>query len=190
MTNSGLLSVAVRLSPDTKKPAMLLLLPLGIYLPAGVTVQFGQEAVKTIPLQNCDGAGCLAEYAVTEPSLPPCPKGKPLPFRCLTRTSRPFRCRCRAPASPRLTEKSSSGIRSSRIPRHFLRSGPRGFASLLVGRFNIAAGPDGIRSAMHVGLKSSTGKLGAAAVSRSYAHCAQRGEPDPARPSEIRRGAT
>ena len=55
---------------------MLLLLPLGIHLPAGVTLQFGQEAVKTIPLQNCDAAGCLAEYAVTDAELAAMSKGQ------------------------------------------------------------------------------------------------------------------
>lgn len=76
MTNTGQLSVAVRLSPETKKPIMLLLLPMGIYLPAGVTVQFGQDAAKKVPLQNCDGTGCLAEYAMTEPEIAAMLKGQ------------------------------------------------------------------------------------------------------------------
>jgi len=69
MSNTGQVTVAVRLPPETKKPVMLLLLPMGIYLPAGVTVQFGQDAAKTVPLNNCDSAGCLAEYAITEAEI-------------------------------------------------------------------------------------------------------------------------
>ena len=89
MTNTGLLSVAVRISPETKKPTMLLLLPMGIYLPAGVRVQFGQDAVKTVPLQNCDGTGCLAEYAMTEPEIAAMLKGQALTVSVQDRDKQP-----------------------------------------------------------------------------------------------------
>ena len=59
------MTVAVRVPPDTKTPTMLLGLPLGTYLPAGVSLQFGKEAAKSLPIQSCDRSGCLAEYAVT-----------------------------------------------------------------------------------------------------------------------------
>ena len=78
MTDSGRLSLAVRILPDTKKPVMLLLLPLGIYLPAGVTLQFGQDAAKMAPLQNCDSAGCLAEYPISEAEIAALVKGQGL----------------------------------------------------------------------------------------------------------------
>jgi invasion protein IalB len=78
MTDSGVLSVAVRVLPETKKPQMLLLLPLGIHLPAGVTLKFGEEEAKAIQLKNCDAAGCLAEYAITDAEIGALAKGQPL----------------------------------------------------------------------------------------------------------------
>ena len=69
MTNTGQLSVAVRLVPETKKPMLLLVVPLGIQLPAGVTLQFGQEEARVVPLQNCDASGCLAQYALTDADI-------------------------------------------------------------------------------------------------------------------------
>ena len=63
------MTVAVRVPADTKTPTMLLGLPLGTYLPAGVSLQFGKEAAKPLPIQSCDRSGCLAEYAVSEAEI-------------------------------------------------------------------------------------------------------------------------
>src|SRR5688572_25537416 len=52
-----LLSIVLRVPPDTKKPKMLLQLPLGIYLPAGVSIKFGKSAAKLLPLESCDKVG-------------------------------------------------------------------------------------------------------------------------------------
>jgi invasion protein IalB len=78
MTNTGVMSLAVRVPPETKKPLLILLLPMGIYLPAGVTVRFGQDAAKTVQLQSCDTTGCLAEYALTEAEIAAMLKGQGL----------------------------------------------------------------------------------------------------------------
>jgi invasion protein IalB len=61
--------------PDAKTPIMLLGLPLGTYLPAGVSLQFGKEAAKPLPIQSCDRSGCLAEYAVTDAEIDAMLKG-------------------------------------------------------------------------------------------------------------------
>lgn len=68
-TGQRFLTVAVRMPPDTKKPSMVLGLPLGTYLPAGVSLQFGKDAAKTLPIRSCNRSGCLAEYAVTEAEI-------------------------------------------------------------------------------------------------------------------------
>ncbi len=65
-TGQHLLTLVVRTAPDAKKPVMLIQVPLGIYLPAGVTVQIGKEAGKRLPLQSCNQEGCLTEYPVTD----------------------------------------------------------------------------------------------------------------------------
>jgi len=90
MTNTGQVTLAVRVPAETKNPVMLLLLPMGIYLPSGVTVQFGQDAAKTVPLQNCDGAGCLAEYAITEAEIAAMLKGSAVTISVRDRDKQPI----------------------------------------------------------------------------------------------------
>lgn len=77
-TGQHIMSVAVRIPPDTKKPVLLMQLPLGIYLPAGVSLQIGKDEAKTLPIENCDQAGCLAEYAITDAEIGAMLKGAAL----------------------------------------------------------------------------------------------------------------
>jgi invasion protein IalB len=72
------LTVAVRIPPETKKPTMLFLLPLGSYLPAGMSLQFRKGEAKAISIQKCDRAGCLAEYAVSDGEVAAMLKGADL----------------------------------------------------------------------------------------------------------------
>ena len=65
-TGTRVLTLVVRTTPDARKPVMLIQVPLGIHLPAGVTLQIGKNAAKKLPLQSCDHEGCLTEYAVTD----------------------------------------------------------------------------------------------------------------------------
>ena len=77
-TGQRLLTVAVRVPPDTKKPTLLLQLPLGIYLPAGATVQVGKDPAKAVPFKTCDQNGCIAEYPVTDAEVAAMVKGADL----------------------------------------------------------------------------------------------------------------
>jgi invasion protein IalB len=78
MTNSSRLAVVVHVPPETRKPVLLVVLPVGLYLPAGVTIQFGQDPAKMVPVESCDGTGCLAEYAITDAELAGMIKGQPI----------------------------------------------------------------------------------------------------------------
>jgi invasion protein IalB len=64
-----ILTLVVRTTPGAKKPVIMIQGPLGIYLPAGITLQIGEEAPKVLPLQSCDQAGCLTEYAVSDAEI-------------------------------------------------------------------------------------------------------------------------
>jgi len=64
-TGAAVLTLVVRTTPQTPKPVMLIQVPLGIYLPAGITLQIGRDEAKTLPLQSCNREGCLTEYALT-----------------------------------------------------------------------------------------------------------------------------
>jgi invasion protein IalB len=69
ITRKGRVTVAVRMAPDTDKPVMVLRVPASIHLPAGLTLQFGQNPAKQVTLRTCQGAGCRAEYAVTDAEI-------------------------------------------------------------------------------------------------------------------------
>jgi invasion protein IalB len=75
---------------DTKKPVFLLQLPLGVYLPAGATLQIGKLEAQTLPFVSCDQGGCIAEYAVTDAELNSIAKGSDLTISAQTVQRKPF----------------------------------------------------------------------------------------------------
>jgi invasion protein IalB len=75
---------------DTKKPVLLLQLPLGVYLPAGATLQIGKLEAQTLPYTSCDQGGCIAEYAVTDAELGAIAKGADLTISARTVQQKPF----------------------------------------------------------------------------------------------------
>jgi len=77
-TGQRLLSVVVHVPPDTKKPVLLMQLPLGVYLPAGAGFQIGKAEGKNVPFKSCDQFGCLAEYAITDAEIAALSKGQDL----------------------------------------------------------------------------------------------------------------
>ena len=50
---------------------MMVEAPLGVYLPAGASLQIGKDEAKTLPFKGCDHGGCVAEYAITETEIAP-----------------------------------------------------------------------------------------------------------------------
>lgn len=75
-----LLSGAVRLKQNGKKktPTLLLQLPHGMYIPAGIVVRVDKaEIVKTIA-QTCDQRGCFAGLPINEKTLAKLKSGKKL----------------------------------------------------------------------------------------------------------------
>lgn len=89
-TRQRILSVAVRMPADTKKPVLLVQLPLGVYLPAGATLQIGKLEAQTLPYTSCDQGGCIAEYAVTDAELGAIAKGADLTISAQTVQRKPF----------------------------------------------------------------------------------------------------
>ena len=77
-TGQRLVSVAVRVPADTKRPILMVQVPLGVYLPAGASLQIGDDEAKTLPYKGCDQGGCLAEYAVTDAEISAMTKGSDL----------------------------------------------------------------------------------------------------------------
>jgi invasion protein IalB len=83
-------SAIVRVPPDTKKPSLLLLLPLGASLPKGVTIQFSGGGAKVLPFQSCGMNGCFAEYPISEAEIASLSKGANLALAIQTLDNAPI----------------------------------------------------------------------------------------------------
>lgn len=62
LTNTGqlLASVVVRVPADTHQPVMMIQVPIGLYLPAGLSLQIDENKAQPLALQTCDLKGCYA----------------------------------------------------------------------------------------------------------------------------------
>ena len=71
-------SVSVRVPGDTKGPVMTITTPLGLFLPAGVSIAVDEDAAQTLQVQTCDARGCYAESPLSDNLLSRMFKGKKL----------------------------------------------------------------------------------------------------------------
>ena len=93
-----IVTVYVAVPAATKQPTMVVRLPLGIYLPAGVSVSFGQAEAKPLVLKRCGTSGCYGEYAITEADIAAMMKGADLTFSAQGRDRKPIQYVMRADA--------------------------------------------------------------------------------------------
>jgi invasion protein IalB len=92
-------TVYIAVPAATKQPTMLVRLPLGIYLPSGASVSFGQGEPKPLTLQRCGTSGCYGEYAITEADIAAIMKGADLTFAAENRDRKPLQFVMRADAA-------------------------------------------------------------------------------------------
>jgi invasion protein IalB len=65
-TGQLLISVIVRRPSKTENPTLLLQLPHGIFLPAGISLQIDKGKPEVQPVQTCDARGCYVGMAVSK----------------------------------------------------------------------------------------------------------------------------
>ena len=58
-------SVTFRVPTGTKRPEILIQLPLGLYIPAGASYQIDEGAAQTLDFRACDRTGCYAQTNLT-----------------------------------------------------------------------------------------------------------------------------
>jgi invasion protein IalB len=61
--------ITVRIPADTKKPVAMIQAPLGLFLPAGITVDVDGDMAQNYPLQTCNINGCYAGFPITDQML-------------------------------------------------------------------------------------------------------------------------
>lgn len=75
-TGQMLASVSVRLPPNSKQPVMMIQVPVGLFLPAGIVIQVDNGQVETLVIQTCDLKGCYAGTGISEELMAALTKGK------------------------------------------------------------------------------------------------------------------
>jgi len=78
ITNTGQLigSVTIRMPGDTREPVMMIQTPIGLFLPAGVSIDVDEKNPQRFELQTCDGNGCYAGSPVSDDLLASMRKGQ------------------------------------------------------------------------------------------------------------------
>lgn len=77
-TGQLLVGFTIRIPPDTHKPVLMLQVPVGLFLPAGVKISVDNAAIDQLQLQTCDLSGCYAGSEVSEKLLEAMKTGKTL----------------------------------------------------------------------------------------------------------------
>lgn len=75
-TGQLLFAMTVRIPPKSKNAAMMLQLPHGIYLPAGLSMAIDNQGAHKHEIQTCDQKGCYAGLPIDEKFLAGLKKGK------------------------------------------------------------------------------------------------------------------
>jgi invasion protein IalB len=80
MANTGqpVSSVIVQIPANEKEPTMIIRLPTGLYLAAGVTMQIDDDRPQAVPLQSCDAQSCFAQMPLNPNVLGALKGGKKL----------------------------------------------------------------------------------------------------------------
>jgi invasion protein IalB len=75
-TGQLLASVTVRVPADTRRPVLMIQLPVGLFLPAGITIKVDDGKAQEIPLQTCDLKGCYGAAPLPDETLAAMKAGK------------------------------------------------------------------------------------------------------------------
>ena len=68
-------SVSVRLPPNSKQPVMMVQVPVGLFIPAGIAIQVDNEKAETLAIQTCDLKGCYAGTGISDELMAAMTKG-------------------------------------------------------------------------------------------------------------------
>lgn len=77
-TGQMIANISVRLPPTTGEPVMMVHVPVGLFLPAGISVQIDEQAPMQLVVQTCDLKGCYAGSQISPAMLGAMKAGKRL----------------------------------------------------------------------------------------------------------------
>lgn len=68
-TRQRLVTVTFKIEPDATLPALMIQLPLGLFLPDGMELQIDGKDSQHLPIQTCNAKGCYAGSTVSREML-------------------------------------------------------------------------------------------------------------------------
>ena len=68
-TGQQLVAVTVKREPGKPLPAMMIQVPLGLFLPDGVKIKIDDGALRQLDVQTCNAEGCYAGTSVSQDLL-------------------------------------------------------------------------------------------------------------------------
>ncbi len=71
-------AMTIRVPADTRAPVMMLQLPLGLFLPAGIAIAVDGGTPEALPVQTCEASGCYAGSPISAALLAAMKKGSQL----------------------------------------------------------------------------------------------------------------
>lgn len=77
-TGQMLASVSVRVPPSGSQPVMMVQVPVGLFLPAGINVRIDEQPPLQLVIQTCDLKGCYAGSPISADMLKAMKAGKQL----------------------------------------------------------------------------------------------------------------
>lgn len=81
-TDQAVVTAAVRVQPTKGEPVLLMQVPLGLYLPAGLSLKIDDGKPQRVPLQTCNAHGCYAEKTLNARLIFALEAGKNLSISC------------------------------------------------------------------------------------------------------------
>lgn len=90
-TGQTISGVSVRVPGDSRQPTLVILLPFGLYLPAGIKAKVDQGEATDLIVQACEPTGCFAAPPSSESLLASMIAGNMLEVSGVTTNNEPFR---------------------------------------------------------------------------------------------------
>lgn len=90
-TGQLIAAMGIQVPATTRKPTMILQLPLGMNLSQGATLQIDANPALKIPIQSCDQSGCVAVMAIPDATLAQMMTAKAMNLTVMNAANKPIK---------------------------------------------------------------------------------------------------
>lgn len=90
-TGQLIAALAIQVPSQTRKPSMILQLPLGMNLAQGASLQIDANPAIKVPIQSCDQSGCVAIMALPDATLAQMMAAKGMTLTLMNAANKPIK---------------------------------------------------------------------------------------------------